>query len=285
MKKLTLSIIPLLFIFSQNAHAEKIKLAFQHQPLALNYLSTHVKYENILINQSDETGKSATHERKITEYSEFLKEQEQEIKNYSTVVLKSKSNYLKKEFSDGKPKKNREERKNENLTKPLDLEITFSTNGRLETPFDLASIPSFGLPIRFPRNEVEEGDTWEADMDFESKNVPPLRLKQNFVLKRVFKINEHSVAEIDYTFETKLKSTELSKDPLVQQKIANLRKNNISSVSYTGNGKLTFDYESGFILTHTLYLSETISKSMIADQRRISQEILTIHEYAEAMLP
>jgi len=269
-----------LFLIFHSALAEtglsntNIVLRFKPSEKNMSFLATYHKQITNIINESDDTGKSRTLRNESYEYAEMLKDKKQ----YSTgnlIDIVEKISFLKKETNGIAS----------SSAKPINISTQVESLGRLNIPFSMLQLPFSGIPVTFPQEPVNENQEWSGSFDFKDGDLPPLNLKQNFTLKKILTIGDHTVAEIDYTVQTQLRSTDLGNDSIVQQKIQQLQNNNIESLSYDGKGSLTFDFTSGHIHTHTLTLTQRLSQVVILNNSRTLKETVTTHEFAEALLP
>lgn len=242
---------------------------------SLNYLTTYREHTTDILNISDEQGESKTLKRESTDYVEALKETTRLPKDSSFFEMRSKRTLFKNKQSKGSTRK----------SYPVSISLVHTQRGRLSGLFDMKLLPSFGMPLRFPREPIKEQNSWTSQVNCQDKDLPPLTFTQRYTLKRLHRLNGHPTAEVEYSFDASLKATEISNDPNIQKKVSILQKNNIESVYYEGTGTFTFDYEKGYIVTHLMTMNRRLSKVLIQNQKRTLQELVTTFEFAEALIP
>ncbi|MBI4125679.1 MAG: hypothetical protein HY609_04565 [Deltaproteobacteria bacterium] len=280
-----LTVLLMLISFSLfGGDAEEVLLQFRPTPRPLSYLAAFHLQETDLMNIAMETGESKILQREKKHYMEIRKDltrrgSQTDIPFTETAVQASlldntaKIHILKNESGEGR------------TAKPRTMVTSQFINGRLVQPFDLADLSAAGLPLLFSDQKVKQGSLWERPIDFKRENLPPLAFNTKYEVVAFQHLAGHPVAVVTYTFKAALQSTLISQDPLIQQKVAELKRENVESVAYKGEGRFTFDYREGLLLTHSLTMSEKISKSYIEGRQRKLQDIVRIYEYSEALIP
>lgn len=265
---------------------KKVLLQFGLTAQPLNYLAVFHLVETDLMNIAMETGESKVLKRERTQYVETRKELNRRAAAADTPFMeetgqapllenKTKLHILKNETEAG----------SEKTAKPATIRSNQFVNGRLVQPFDLADLATQGFPILLDAQKIAPNSEWVRPIDFKTEGLPSLAFDTKYTVAAFKELAGHPIIEVTYAFATVLRSTLISQDPLLQQKVADLKREDVESVEYKGQGRFTFDYGGGFVLTHSLTLTEKIRKSFIEGRQRKLQDLLRIYEYAEALIP